>query len=135
MGEKIALNGVDNGFVMFNNYHIPCKCLLNRTTNVTQDGNYVTSVQNKNKRFGENLKERTVHHLLCNFSDIIYILIYTGSSLGALSLGRVTVTSICANYACVAMVIAIRYCAVRKQFGPSESEEWPVIEYQAQVIK
>ncbi|XP_076182436.1 peroxisomal acyl-coenzyme A oxidase 3 isoform X2 [Ptiloglossa arizonensis] len=106
MGEKIALNGVDNGFVMFNNYHIPCKCLLNRTTNVTQDGNYVTSVQNKNKRFG--------------------------SSLGALSLGRVTVTSICANYACVAMVIAIRYCAVRKQFGPSESEEWPVIEYQAQ---
>ena len=106
MGEKIGINGVDNGFVMFDNYHIPRKCLLNRTANVTEDGNYVTSVKNASKRFGV--------------------------SLGALSKGRVTITSICANFASVAMVIAIRYCAVRKQFGPTDSEEWPVIEYQAQ---
>lgn len=33
------------------------------------------------------------------------------------------------------MVIAVRYCAVRKQFGPPETEEWPVLEYQALVIK
>ncbi|XP_043259762.1 peroxisomal acyl-coenzyme A oxidase 3-like [Colletes gigas] len=106
MGEKIAMNGVDNGFIMFNNYRIPRNSLLNRTAEVTEDGNYVSAVKNKNKRFG--------------------------ASLGALSSGRVTITSICANLASVAIVIAIRYCAVRKQFGPSESEEWPVIEYQAQ---
>ncbi|XP_015437004.1 PREDICTED: peroxisomal acyl-coenzyme A oxidase 3-like [Dufourea novaeangliae] len=106
MGEKIAINGVDNGFVMFDNYHVPRKCLLNRTASVTEDGTYVTSVKNESKRFG--------------------------ASLGALSSGRATITSITTNIATVAMVIAIRYCSVRKQFGPSESEEWPVIEYQAQ---
>lgn len=57
MGEKIGINGVDNGFVMFDNYHIPRKCLLNRTANVTEDGNYVTSVKNASKRFGENLEK------------------------------------------------------------------------------
>ncbi|XP_029043115.1 peroxisomal acyl-coenzyme A oxidase 3 [Osmia bicornis bicornis] len=106
MGAKIALNGVDNGFMMFNNYHIPRNCLLNRTADVTEDGKYITSVKNKNKRFG--------------------------ASLGALSSGRVTITSVCASLASIAMIIAIRYSAVRKQFGPSETEEWPVIEYQAQ---
>ncbi|CAK9820508.1 Peroxisomal acyl-coenzyme A oxidase 3 [Anthophora plagiata] len=106
MGEKIALNGVDNGFMIFNNYSIPRTCLLNRTADVTENGNYVPSIKDKNKRFG--------------------------TSLGALSWGRITITSICANLASVAIVIAIRYCAVRKQFGPSEFEEWPVIEYQAQ---
>ncbi|XP_054003972.1 peroxisomal acyl-coenzyme A oxidase 3 [Hylaeus anthracinus] len=106
MGEKIALNGVDNGFVMFNNYHTSRQCLLNRTAKVTEDGNYVSSVKDESKRFG--------------------------ASLGALSSGRATITSICANYASTAIVIAVRYCAVRKQFGPTENEEWPVIEYQAQ---
>lgn len=56
MGEKIALNGVDNGFMMFNNYFISRTCLLNRTADVTEDGNYITSVKNKSKRFGKNSK-------------------------------------------------------------------------------
>lgn len=33
----------------------------------------------------------------------------------------------------LALVIAVRYCAVRKQFGPTKENEWPVIEYQTQV--
>lgn len=33
----------------------------------------------------------------------------------------------------IALTIAIRYCAVRKQFGPTEDNELPVIEYQTQV--
>nr|XP_031828921.1 peroxisomal acyl-coenzyme A oxidase 3 [Nomia melanderi]XP_031828922.1 peroxisomal acyl-coenzyme A oxidase 3 [Nomia melanderi]XP_031828924.1 peroxisomal acyl-coenzyme A oxidase 3 [Nomia melanderi]XP_031828925.1 peroxisomal acyl-coenzyme A oxidase 3 [Nomia melanderi]XP_031828926.1 peroxisomal acyl-coenzyme A oxidase 3 [Nomia melanderi] len=106
MGEKIALNGLDNGFVMFDNYRVARQCLLNRTASVTEDGTYKTKVKNESKRFG--------------------------ASLGALSSGRATITSITVNIASLAMVIAVRYCAVRKQFGPSESEEWPVIEYQAQ---
>ncbi|XP_043799974.1 peroxisomal acyl-coenzyme A oxidase 3-like isoform X1 [Apis laboriosa] len=106
MGEKIALNGVDNGFMMFHNYYISRTCLLNKTANVTEDGNYTASVKDKSKRFG--------------------------ASLGALSSGRITITSLCSNFTSVAITIAIRYCAVRKQFGPSEFEEWPVIEYQAQ---
>ncbi|XP_076759284.1 peroxisomal acyl-coenzyme A oxidase 3 [Xylocopa sonorina] len=106
MGKKIGLNGVDNGFVMFNNYSISRTSLLNRTADVTEDGHYKTAIKDESKRFG--------------------------ASLGALSGGRVGITSACAIYASIALTIAIRYCAVRKQFGPTELEEWPVIEYQAQ---
>lgn len=57
MGEKIGLNGVDNGFIMFNNYLISRTCLLNKTADVTEDGNYTASVKDKSKRFGKNLKK------------------------------------------------------------------------------
>ncbi|XP_014215608.1 peroxisomal acyl-coenzyme A oxidase 3 isoform X2 [Copidosoma floridanum] len=106
LGEKIALNGVDNGFVMFNHYSIPRNSLLNKTADVTPDGKYVAAMKDQSKRFG--------------------------ASLGALSGGRITITSICAMNACLAVSIAIRYCASRKQFGPTPDEEWPVIEYQVQ---
>ncbi|XP_011308973.1 peroxisomal acyl-coenzyme A oxidase 3 [Fopius arisanus] len=105
LGEKIGLNGVDNGYVMFHNYRIPRENLLNKMGDVTPDGDYVSPVKDQSKRFG--------------------------ASLGALSLGRVNITNMCALYCSLAMVIATRYCAVRKQFGPSANEEWPVIEYQS----
>ncbi|XP_015179263.1 PREDICTED: peroxisomal acyl-coenzyme A oxidase 3 [Polistes dominula] len=104
LGEKIGLNGVDNGFVMFNNYHIPYTYLLNRTADVTEDGQYISPIKDKNKRLG--------------------------ATFGSLSLGRIMITGLCSGLLNLALVIALRYCAVRKQFGPSENEEWPVIEYQ-----
>ncbi|XP_018317694.1 peroxisomal acyl-coenzyme A oxidase 3 isoform X2 [Mycetomoellerius zeteki] len=106
MGEKIGLNGIDNGFVMFNNYSIPRNCLLNRNADVSEDGKYVLALKDERKRYG--------------------------SSLGALSGGRVMITGICSQYMVIALTIAIRYCAVRKQFGPTEDNELPVIEYQTQ---
>ncbi|RLU21718.1 hypothetical protein DMN91_006094 [Ooceraea biroi] len=109
LGEKLALNGIDNGFVMFNNYSVPRKCLLNRTADVTEDGQYIHTIKDERKRFG--------------------------SSLGALSSGRVTITVMCAQYMSLALTIAIRYCAVRKQFGPTENNELPVIEYQTQQLR
>ena len=54
MGEKISLNGIDNGFVMFDNYSIPRNCLLNRTADVTEDGKYVLALKDERKRYGEN---------------------------------------------------------------------------------
>lgn len=106
MGEKISLNGIDNGFVMFKNYSIPRTCLLNKNADVSEDGTYLAVVKDTNERFR--------------------------ASLGALSYGRISITSICAYNAIMALIIAIRYCSVRRQFGPNESEEWPVMEYQAQ---
>ncbi|XP_058800086.1 peroxisomal acyl-coenzyme A oxidase 3 isoform X3 [Phymastichus coffea] len=106
LGEKIALNGVDNGFVLFNHYHIPRTALLNKTADVTPDGKYLAAIKDQSKRFG--------------------------ASLGALSAGRVTITSMCSMYTSLAVIIAVRYCASRKQFGPNPQEEWPVIEYQVQ---
>lgn len=58
---------------------------------------------------------------------------FLGASLGALSAGRVSITSMCSMYSSLATTIAIRYCASRKQFGPNPNEEWSVIEYQVQV--
>ena len=42
MGHKIGLNGVDNGFLMFDNYKIPREALLNRTGDVDPKGEYKT---------------------------------------------------------------------------------------------
>ncbi|GAB1864324.1 Acyl-coenzyme A oxidase [Camponotus japonicus] len=106
MGEKIGLNGIDNGFLMFDKYSIPRTCLLNRTADVSEDGKYVLAVNDGRKRYG--------------------------LSLGALSSGRTAIALICAHYMIIAVTIAIRYSSVRKQFGPTNDDELPVIEYQTQ---
>ncbi|XP_064612616.1 peroxisomal acyl-coenzyme A oxidase 3-like isoform X2 [Liolophura sinensis] len=106
MGEKIGLNGIDNGFVMFSKLRIPRINLLNKTGDVSAAGKYITPFKDPNKRFG--------------------------ASLGALSGGRVGITSMGLTNLKSAITIAIRYSAVRRQFGPRENEEIPVIEYQLQ---
>jgi len=40
IGEKIGLNGVDNGFIMFDNFRIPKVNLLNRIGDVNDEGEY-----------------------------------------------------------------------------------------------
>ena len=42
MGHKIGLNGVDNGFLMFDHYKIPREALLNRSGDVNVNGEYMT---------------------------------------------------------------------------------------------
>ncbi|KAK3775877.1 hypothetical protein RRG08_011441 [Elysia crispata] len=105
MGEKIGLNGLDNGFVAFNQYRIPRENLLDRLGDVTPEGKYVTPFKDPNKRFG--------------------------ASLGALSGGRVGITGMCVANMKLCLPIAVRYSAARRQFGPGK-EEIPVLEYQLQ---
>uniref|UniRef100_A0A2R5LF03 Acyl-coenzyme A oxidase n=1 Tax=Ornithodoros turicata TaxID=34597 RepID=A0A2R5LF03_9ACAR len=106
MGPKLGLNGIDNGFLAFHGYRIPRENLLNRTSDVTPEGQYVTPVKDPKKRFG--------------------------MTLGSLSMGRVAIVGICTTNLIQAMVISTRYSAVRRQFGPENEEELPVIEYQLQ---
>lgn len=53
MGEKAGLNGIDNGFLIFNFYRIPKENLLNKTGDVDIDGNYQTSFKNPQQILGK----------------------------------------------------------------------------------
>lgn len=105
MGHKIGLNGVDNGMMMFDHYPIPRENLLNRTGDITPEGIYKTPYKDPNKRFG--------------------------ASLANLSVGRLAIIGFGVVHMKKALTIAVRYSAVRKQFGPGK-EELPVIEYPLQ---
>ncbi|XP_041977418.1 peroxisomal acyl-coenzyme A oxidase 3-like isoform X2 [Aricia agestis] len=109
IGKKVGLNGVDNGFVIFNKYAIPKENALDKLGGVDDNGDYKTPFKDPSKRFG--------------------------ASLGALSGGRVHITSISTNYLQKAIVIALRYSAVRRQFGPEGEPETPVLEYQMQQVR
>lgn len=49
IGEKVGLNGIDNGFVMFKNYRIKKDNLLNRTGDVNDDGVYESVRRHRNE--------------------------------------------------------------------------------------
>lgn len=107
IGEKIGLNGIDNGFMMFQHYRIPREYLLNRTGDVTPSGEYESS-----------------------FSEPGRIL---GAALENLSTGRVGIMQESVNNLICAVTISVRYSAVRKQFAPyvgDTEKELSIIEYQ-----
>lgn len=112
MGPKIGLNGVDNGFLVFDNYRISKAFLMNRNADITPSGEYVAKVSDKKKRMG--------------------------ASFGILSAGRVGIIGMSLLNMEKALVIATRYACLRRQFGPDQSDpayepantEWPIIEYQ-----
>ena len=54
-GYKKGLNGVDNGWIKFEHYHISREALLNKFADVTEDGKYVTAIENEGKRFANSM--------------------------------------------------------------------------------
>lgn len=108
VGEKIGLHGIDNGFIMFSNYRIPRENLLNRNGDVTSDGAYDSVFAEPSKALG--------------------------SALECFSAGRIGIMQEAVNSLSKAAVIAVRYAAIRKQFGPErDAAEIPIIEYQLHV--
>lgn len=50
-----------------------------------------------------------------------------------MSTGRILITALSTANLKLALSIAIRFSAARRQFGPTDEEEIPVLEYQTQV--
>ena len=107
MGEKIGLNGLDNGFVIFDHYRIPRQSLLDKNGGIDRHGKYVTPYKDPKKKMG--------------------------ASLANLSFGRMGIMNMTNQNLQMAIVIAVRYSAIRKQFGSKEPHgELAVMEYQTQ---
>jgi len=51
-GEKIGLNGVDNGWCRFHNFRVPKDSLLDKYGQIDDEGNYITKFELEGKRFG-----------------------------------------------------------------------------------
>jgi len=103
-GPKIGLNGVDNGRIWFDGVRVARTSLLNRYAEVTEDGRYVSDIENPDRRFF--------------------------TMLGTLVQGRVCVGGSAINAAKVALAIAVEYALHRRQFGnPGSGTEELLLDY------
>ncbi len=103
-GEKMGLNGVDNGRIWFDNVRVPRENLLDRYSQVSKDGEYSSPINSDSKRFF--------------------------TMLAALVGGRIGIPRAGLSATKSALTIAVRYAAKRRQFGASDKPETPIIDYQ-----
>jgi len=103
-GQKIGLNGVDNGRIWFDRVRVPRTALLDRYAQVGDDGVYFSEIENPDRRFF--------------------------TMLGTLVQGRVSVGGAAISATKVAQTLAIRYAARRRQFGaPGTDHEDLLLDY------
>jgi acyl-CoA oxidase len=102
-GEKMGLNGVDNGRIWFDHVRVPRDALLNRYADVDDDGHYHSPIENPSKRFF--------------------------TMLGTLVQGRVCIGGASISAAKSALTIAVRYGLTRRQFGPPDGDQVPILDY------
>lgn len=105
-GDKVGLQGVDNGRLSFNRVRISRENLLNRFADVTPEGRYESSIASDGKRFF--------------------------TMLSTLVTGRISISAASVSASKTALAIAVRYSSARRQFGPSGHPEVPILDYLTQ---
>ncbi len=102
-GRKMGLNGVDNGKIKYDKVVIPYENLLDRFASVSSDGKFVSPIASDNRRFF--------------------------TMLGTLVGGRIGIPRSGLSASKSGLTIAIRYSDQRKQFGPDDGSEVPILNY------
>ncbi|MEM6633344.1 MAG: acyl-CoA dehydrogenase, partial [Bacteroidota bacterium] len=102
-GDKLGLNGVDNGRLWFDQVRIPRENLLDRFASVSPAGSYSSPIASEGRRFF--------------------------TMLSTLVGGRVSVPAAGLSSAKTGLTIAIAYANRRRQFGPEGKAEIPIMEY------
>ena len=102
-GEKMGLNGVDNGRLWFDHVRIPRENLLDRYAAVHADGTYESDIPSAGRRFF--------------------------TMLSTLVGGRISVARSACSAAKSGLTIAVRYGNRRRQFGPKDEPEVPILDY------
>lgn len=104
-GDKIGWQGVDNSCIHFNQVRIPRTNMLDRYGQVARDGSYKSPISDEGKRFAATLAALVFGRLL-----------YCAGPAAAVHLG---------------LQVSMRYALQRKQFGPADGEEVPIMAYPA----
>lgn len=104
-GHKLGLNGVDNGKLWFDRVRVPRAAMLDRFARVSDTGQYESEIPSPGRRFF--------------------------TMLGTLVGGRVSIAGAAVSAAKVGLAVAIRYAAVRRQFGPPHAAETTILDYPA----
>jgi acyl-CoA oxidase len=102
-GQKMGLNGVDNGTIIFDHVVIPKADMLDRFASVNDNGEFKSPIPSDNRRFF--------------------------TMLGTLVGGRIGIPRSALSASKSGLAIAIKYGDRRRQFGPEGGSEVPILNY------
>ncbi|MCO6149317.1 acyl-CoA dehydrogenase [Flavobacterium sp. NRK1] len=108
-GPKMGLNGVDNGIITFKNVVIPYENMLDRFAQVNENGEFESPIPSDNRRFF--------------------------TMLGTLVGGRIGIPRSALAAAKTGLTIAIKYGDKRRQFGPEDGMEVPILNYRMHQLR
>ncbi len=102
-GRKMGLNGVDNGKIWFDQVEIPYENMLDRYASVDEFGQFQSPITSDNRRFF--------------------------TMLGTLVGGRIGIPRSGLSATKSGLTIAIKHGNKRRQFGPENGSEVPILNY------